>query len=124
MRGDGQTLNGLNRRAGMRDRRYRRDSEYRLAPKCPWRGTPRDDGSPAIQERRKARWPPYSAISMKIPVSAQKAEHVGSEETRDECEHSFPTTSDSGGLCLASDEDSAEELDTGATADLVCFRWL
>ena len=68
--GDGQTLNGFNRRTGFRDRWYRCDSEYRLAPKCPWRDTPREDRSPPFQERGKARKPSYSTISMETPVSA------------------------------------------------------
>ena len=66
-RGAGQTLNDLNRRAGLRNHH---------APKCPWGETPRGDRSPPPRERGKARKPPYSAISMKTPVSAQEAEHL------------------------------------------------
>ena len=49
---------------------------------------------------------------------------MGSEETRSECEQSFPTASDVGGLLLVSEWESAAALDTGATANVVCFRWL
>ena len=38
--GGGQILNGSFRKTGLRNRRYRRDSEYHLASRCPWRDTP------------------------------------------------------------------------------------
>ena len=62
-----------------------RNSEYQPAPKCPWRESPRGDPSPPPEERGKARRPPYSAISMETPVSAQKADHLDSDETKSEC---------------------------------------
>ena len=121
VRGDGQTLNGFNCRTGLRDRCYRRHSEYLLAPKCPWRDTPKGDWSPPSQEQGKASQPSYTANLMQTQVSAQKAEHVGSEETKSECEQSFLTKLDVGGLSSVSDDDSVLALDAGATANLVCF---
>ena len=41
--GDGQTLNGFNRETGVHNRRYRRDGEYCLPPRCPRRDAPRGD---------------------------------------------------------------------------------
>ena len=117
---------GLNHRAGLRKRGYRRDSEYRVsnvALECPWRDTPRGDRSPPSQGRNKARNPFYSPISTRTPVWARKAEHVGSEEAKSECEQSSATTLDVGGLCLVPGDDSAAVMDTGSTANLVCFRW-
>ena len=68
--GGGQTLNGVNRKTGLRNRRYRCDSEYHLAPGCPWRDIPRGGGSSFPRERDRAHKPSYSSISMETPVSA------------------------------------------------------
>ena len=59
---------------------------------------------------------------METPVSAQKVGHLDSDETKGECEQSVSTTLDVGGLCLVSEEGSGAVLDSGAAADLVCFR--
>ena len=40
------------------------------------------------------------------------------------CEQSFSTPMDTGGLFLASEEESVVALDVSATANLVCFRRL
>ena len=56
MKGDGQTLDGFNRRTGLRN--------LRAAPKCG-----RIVGMCA--KNSKARWPPYSTISMETPATAQ-----------------------------------------------------
>ena len=45
-KGDGQTLNGFARKTGMRNKSYRRDSEYHLARRCPRRDVPRKEMSP------------------------------------------------------------------------------
>ena len=98
VRRDGQILNGFNCRTGLRNRRYQSNSEYQPAPECPWRGTSQGERSPPSQERGRARQLSYSAISTETPVSAQKAEHLESEETESDCEQSFPTTPDAWGL--------------------------
>ena len=61
---------------------------------------------------------------MDTPASAQKAEHLDSEETGKGCEKPFSTALDAGGLFLVSKEDGVAVLAAGATAKLVCFRWL
>ena len=124
MRQDGQTLNGFSRGAGARNRCYRRDSEYHLAPKRPRRGAPRGACSPATQERDKACRPTYSPMSMDTPVPAQEVEHLESGEPSGACEQSFSASTITANLFLVSAEDSAVALDTGATASFVCFRWL
>ena len=101
----------------MRDRRYRLDSEFHLAPECPRRDTPRGNRSPPSQERGKARKPPFAAISMGTPVSARKAEHVESEETKSACEQSSSITLVAWGLFLVADEGGEVVLDTGATTN-------
>ena len=47
-KGGGQKLNGFNRKTGLGSRRFRRDSEYQLAPRCPWRDTPWRDPTGAL----------------------------------------------------------------------------
>ena len=108
----------------MRIRCYRRNSEYHLAPERPRRDTPKGAQSLRPQERGKGSKLPYSAISAEAPVTAQKAAHLDSAETKSECEHSFSTTLDAWGVSLVPDEESVAVFDTGATAILVCFRWL
>ena len=124
VKGGGQALGGFNCRAGQRDQCYRCDSEYHLGPKCPRRDPPGGDRGPAPLERDKARRPSYSSISTDTPVSARKAEHLKSDEAENDCDHSFFAALDMGGLFMAPEEDSAVALDTGAMANLVCFRWL
>ena len=101
-------MNGLNRRTGQRNRRYPCDSEYHVAPKG----------------RGKARKPFYSSILTHTAVAAQKADHLKGGEAGGECDQSFPTTLDTGGLFMVSKEDSVAVLDTGAAANLVCSRLL
>ena len=124
VRNDGRTLNGFNRRAGKRNRCHRCDCGYHVAPKRPWWDTPRGGLSAVPQGRDKARGPPYSSITRDTPVSAQQAEHLETKETTDACEQSFSVTMDVGNLFSAPVEDSVVVLDTGATANLVRFRWL
>ena len=64
VQGGRYTLIGFNRRAGWRNRCYRRHSEYHLAPRCTWRDSSVRDRSPPFQERSEARRPSCSASSM------------------------------------------------------------
>ena len=68
-KGDRRNLNGFNCRAGIGNRRYRRDSEDHLAPKCPWRDTPKRSRSPPSLGGSQARKPSYSAMSAEAPFS-------------------------------------------------------
>ena len=113
--GAGQTLHGPSRRMGQRERRNRRDIEYHLAPKRPWRDTARGDRGPAPQERDEARRPSYSSISTDTPVSAQ---------TRSDCEQAFSAALDMVGLIMVSKGDSVVVSDARATPNMACFRWL
>ena len=113
----------INCRRGLRHRCYRRDSEYHLANECPWRDAPRGDRSPPPQGRGKARKPYFPAISTNTPVLAQEAGRLDSEETKSEREQFLSPTSGARGSLLAPDEDSVV-LETGATANFVCFRQL
>ena len=58
VRKDGQTLNGLNRRTGIRNRYYKYDSEYHLAPKCPLKDVSRSESTPYVSFARKVLRPP------------------------------------------------------------------
>ena len=96
MKGDGRTLDGFNRRPDQRNRRYGCDSEYHLAPKCPYRDTPRREGSPFSQVRDRAHIPLYSPVSTETRVSAQKVDHLEESGTDAICEQYFSTTIDLG----------------------------
>ena len=103
MKEDGRTFNGFNRRTGVRNRCYRCDGEYHLAPKCPWRDVPRSELGSVAPEHGKARNPSYSAILTRARVSEKKADQFGSEETSSDCKQSLATTLDVGGLSSVPD---------------------
>ena len=69
--GGGRTLNGFNRRAGIRNRCYKCGSENHLAPKYPSKGAPEGESAPYSPSSRKVPRPPYASISMESPASAQ-----------------------------------------------------
>ena len=99
--GGGQTLNGFNRKTGLRSKCYRRDSEYHLAPRCPRRDTPRWEGRLFSPERARSQRPSYSSISTETPASPQKAESARGRETGGKCEQSFVTTVGAGDAFVA-----------------------
>ena len=71
-KGDGQTLNGLHRRTGVRNRCYTCDSKYPLAPECPLKDAPRGRSllhflCPCAKIPRL----PYSPISMESKARVQ-----------------------------------------------------
>ena len=124
MKEGGQTMNGLNRKTGLRNQCYRCDSEYHLAPRCPWSHTSRGTGSTFFPVRVRPQRPSYSSISMELTVLPQEADSVGESETGSTCEQFFVTTVVAGDACMVSQEDSVVVLGAGATANLVCFGWL
>ena len=95
-----------------------------MAPKSPWRDTPRGDGIACPRGRDMAHRPRYSCISMETPVSAQKAEHIEDGEAERKCERPFSTTIGMGDLFVASTAESVGVLNTGAAASLARLRWL
>ena len=60
---------------------------------------------------------------METPVSASEAGQLEFEETKSAHQQSFSTTSEVGELFLVADSDRLAVLDTGATVNLVGFRW-
>ena len=63
---DGQTLNGINQEKGRLNRCYWRNSEYRLASKCPLRGAPRKDSgsvTPPRGSRNRASYVNFDGIA-------------------------------------------------------------
>ena len=91
-RGNGEMLNGFNRRTGLRNRRYKCDSEYHLAPKCSWRHVPQSAIGAASPTDSKTRRPFYSTNCTDAPLSARKA-----DRSENGCEQSFSTAMDIGG---------------------------
>ena len=68
VKGGGQTLGGFFRATGIRNKCYKCESGYHLAPKCPLRYVPRSEFAPRSPVNRKARRPPYSVIPMEAPA--------------------------------------------------------
>ena len=54
----------------------------------------------------------------------KKAESTGGRENGSKCGQSFVATVDAGDASRVHQGDSVAAWNTGATADLVCFRWL
>ena len=46
VKGGGQTLHGIKRHTGLRNRRFRRGSEYHLVQMCPLEAAPETDSAP------------------------------------------------------------------------------
>ena len=111
--GDGQTLNGFNRRTGVGNRCYTSNSEYHLAPKCPLRDVPRSESAQS-----------NSTIFMETPVNAQSANQSAEDGKGPACEQSYRATLDRGSQFLFVEEASVAVLHTGAAANLACFRRL
>ena len=118
VKGDGQTLDGFNRRAGIRHRRYK----HHLAPKIPWRNVPRSEISSAAPEASKARRISFATIFAGAPVSPREEDQSVSEAASGGGGQSLSTAVNIGGLFAPAESGSAAFLGAGATADLVCFR--
>ena len=71
VKGEGQTFNGFRRCAGMRNRRFRCDSEYHLAPNCPLRSNSRNESAQLARSSKKAPRPPDSSKSAEAPVGVR-----------------------------------------------------
>ena len=122
-KGDGEALNGLNRRTGVRNRRDKCDSENHTAPKCPKRDAHRSEIGSASSENSKARRPPYSTISMGSPITIRKADQLVVGKTSGGGEQSCSTSMDVGGLFVLAKSDSLAVFGAGVTANLLCFSW-
>ena len=122
-KGDGEALNGFNRRTGVRNRRDKCDSENHTAPKCPKRDAHRSEIGSASSENSKARRPPYSTISMGSPITIRKADQLVVGKTSGGGEQSCSTSMDVGGLFVLAKSDSLAVFGAGVTANLLCFSW-
>ena len=76
VKGGGQTLNGRGPEC---------DRDHHLAPKCPLRNNPRNESVPLSPCLSKVPRPPYSSVSMELPVGARdngsSAKRAGAEIT-------------------------------------------
>ena len=61
---------------------------------------------------------------MEPPISVRGADQRASEGGSGQCEQSFSTTKEIGGLLALAESDTVAVLDTGATPNLVCFNQL
>ena len=116
--------NGFNRRTGERLRCYGCGSEFHLLPKCPKRNsTPQVSVAPPPPPSTVPR-SSFSSIALD-PEPPACLDSVSPETgTAGHCEQSFSTTLDTGCQLVCMQDDSVVILDTGATANLVCLRWL
>ena len=80
--GDGQTLNGANKRTGFRNRRFRRDWEYHLVPTCLLKDVPSGDSAPPFPASRKPYRPPSASVFMESPVNVQIDRPSSKEDTK------------------------------------------
>ena len=123
-RGGGQTLNGFNRRAGVRNRRLTRNSTYHFAPSChPTGKSGKGSVLSPVAGNRPLR-PPYSTISTESPVRLQNDGSFANRENVGKCEQSFSATLGLGGRILCMGEDGMVVLETGSAANPARFRWL
>ena len=115
-------LNVFNRRTGRRHRRYTCESEYHLAPICPWRDVPRREIVSASSGNSKARRPPYSTIPMETPVAARMADQSVNEKVA-KVSSPFRTPKKISGLSVNAGSGSFVDLNAGDTAHSVCSSW-
>ena len=100
-----------------------RVSEYHYSPHCP-REESRCGGAPSTQRQAKKppNWP-YSPIATGTPVEVGSPPKLAPAGPAPD-ENSFPATLELGGHFAATQSESVVALDTGATANLVCRKWL
>ena len=99
-----------------------RVSEYHYSPHCPQKEN-RCGGAPSTQRQGKKppNWP-YSPIATGTPVEVRSPPKLAPAGPAPG-ENSFPTTLELGGHFAATQSESVVALDTGATANLVCYKW-
>lgn len=107
----GREKNGFNRRTGERNRCYGCGSEYHLLPKCP---NKQERKAPVSLPPQPSA--PRSSFSF---ITLEDDPHAANV-----VEHSFVTSLSKGRPILYAHNDSVVIMDTGATANLVCFNWL
>ena len=106
-----QDKNGFNRRTGERNRCYVCGSEYHLLPKCP---SKRDRRAPAPAPSPPTN--PRSSFSSSTLEDSPRDINV--------VQHSFSTSMTRERPVCYAQNGSVVILDTGATANLVRFKWL
>ena len=118
-REEGRTLNGCNRRAGERNRRYTWNSGYHYAPQCPQ--TANRSSGPSRYQRvsKKPSNQPWNLICMSNPQT-----WMGSRASTRKYERALSRNLEAGGQFVCVHDDNVVELDAGAPANLVCFEWL
>ena len=117
-------MNAFNRKTGRSNRCFACNREYHYAPQC------------SRKENRSIRAPPYREMAKKTPsrtyspFAAEPPLHVqpyrptGSEVSDRPYERSFPANLKMGTHFVCARDDCVVVLDTGATANSVCFRRL
>ena len=122
--GSGRTESPIDWRTGRRNRRYACNTVFRYDPQCP-RKKKRYSGAPfPLKTSKKSSGKPFSSIAMETPGdvgSPPKSTPAGPARSQ---EQSFSAAIDAGGQFSATQSESVAVLETGATANLVCYKWL
>ena len=114
---DGRILNGLNRRAGERNRRLTCHCEYHSAPQRPQRYS-WEETKFILSVLEEAFAP------MDSPISVQNDRYQGELDQKGNCEQSCSATLDLGGQFVCVRKASVVVLDTGAAANLFRLKWI
>ena len=91
---------------------------------CPQKENQYSTAPSPLKTSKQSSRIPYSSIAMETPVDVggpPKSVPAGPARSQ---EQSFFTTMAAGGQFSSPKSESAAVLDTGATANLVCYRWL
>ena len=83
---------------------------------------PDDHGKRTVS--KKPSYQPYSSIALDSPLQDQPSHLDRRRGPARKNERSFSSTLEVGGQFVCVHDDSVGELETGATANLVCFKWL
>ena len=79
---------------------------------------------PMSTGREKTPNQPFSSIAAERHLQLQPSDLGGQGDPPRRCEDAPSTTSDVGVKSVCVHDDSVAVLDTGATANLTCFKWL
>ena len=99
-------------------------ARHHLAPMGPLGDAPRSDSAPTSPSFRRAPRTPYCSISMEPSASVQADESSERADEKSNCELSFSTVLDLGRQFMSMGADCVAVLDTGAAANVACYRWL
>ena len=121
---DEQVRNGFNRRTSERNRSYNCGSEFHLLPKCPKRTNASPANPSPSPPRNYVPRSSFSSIAIDPAPSVRGESSPTETKVEGHTEQAFSTSLDSSCQLVCMRDGSVVVLDTGATANLVCFSRL